>query len=165
MSAHRALDTIDHILLDRLQELGRIKRNELAELTGLSVPAVSERMRKLEEGGFISGYHAHVAPRTIGYDVCAFVSVTIDAARHYASFLNHVHATEEILECHAITGEGTHLIKVRVKNTDALEGLLMNMHSWPGIVRTVTTFVLSTHKESLRVPVPHETKKKSTITR
>ena len=147
------LDEIDTKLLDILQKKGRTTRIDLAEAVGFSLPSVSERLRKLEEGGYITGYHAYVDARKLGKDICAFVSVTVDSSRHFSQFLEHAHGTDEILECHAITGEGSHLLKVRTENTGSLEKLLARIQSWAGVVRTRTNLVLSTSKETMRVKV------------
>jgi Lrp/AsnC family leucine-responsive transcriptional regulator len=60
---------------------------------------------------------------------------------------------DEILECHAITGEGTHLLKVRTANTASLEKLLARIQAWAGVVSTQTSVVLSTSKETQRLRV------------
>ena len=147
------LDDIDVKILDILQKLGRTRRNDLAEKVGLSLPAVSERLRKLEEAGIISGYFAKVDHKQLGKDITAFVIATVDSSKHFTSFIEHVHSTDEILECHAITGEGTHVIKVRTDNTVSLEKLLAKIQSWQGVVKTTTSVVLSTTKETFRVKV------------
>jgi Lrp/AsnC family leucine-responsive transcriptional regulator len=153
MNSQRPLDEIDIALMDALQESGRTKRNELAETTGLSVPAVSERMRKLEEAGFITGYRALIDPRKMGWDVTAFIVATVDSSKHYQNFLDKVQKADEVIECHAITGEGTHLLKVRARTTEELEKLLAKIQSWIGVVRTMTRVVLSSPKETTSVPI------------
>jgi Lrp/AsnC family leucine-responsive transcriptional regulator len=143
-----ALDGIDFKILDILQQNGRTKRNELAEAVGLSLPSVSDRLRKLEEQGIIRGYHAHLDPAKLGRDITAFVLVSVDSSRHYQSFLDHATSTDEILEVHAVTGEGTHLLKIRTGNTRSLEKLLSKIQAWAGVVHTTTSMVLSSPKES-----------------
>src|SRR6266853_1634435 len=105
------------IILDVLQKHGRTRRNDLAELVGLSLPSASERLRKLEEAGYIKGYSAVVDYKKLGKDITAFIFVTVDSSRHYANLIEHALAADEILECHAITGEGSHLLKIRTENT------------------------------------------------
>ncbi len=153
MNAKHQLDEIDINILKALQRQGRIKQNTLAEMTGLSVPAIGERMKKLEGTGVIIGYHAIIDPRHIGVDVTAFISVIIDSSKHYQTFLDHVKGIDEIVECHAITGEGTHLLKVRTGNTAALEKLLSKIQSWQGVTRTMTRVVLSSPKETVNIPI------------
>ncbi|MGH2569295.1 MAG: Lrp/AsnC family transcriptional regulator [Bacteroidota bacterium] len=147
------LDETDIKILDLLQKQGRTRRNDLAEKVGLSLPAVSERLRKLEESGVIAGYFAKVDHKQLGKDITAFVVVTVDSSRHFGAFLEHVNSTDEILECHAITGEGTHVIKVRTDNTVSLEKLLAKIQSWQGVMKTTTSVVLSTTKETFRVKI------------
>lgn len=144
-------DQIDIKILDILQKNGRTRRSELAEAVGLSVPAVSERLRKLEEQGVIRGYHAHLDPAKLGKDITAFVLVNVDSSRHYQGFLDHANTTDEILEVHAVTGEGTHLLKIRTENTGTLEKLLSKIQAWAGVVHTSTSMVLSSPKESYRL--------------
>ena len=147
------LDGIDTTMMEILQKKGRTRRNDLAEAVGLSLPTVSERLRKLEENGFITGYFATVDPRKLGKDICAFIFVTVDSSRHYPGFLEHTHANDEILECHAITGEGSHLLKVRTANTASLEKLLAKIQAWSAVLNTRTNLVLSTSKETMRIKV------------
>ncbi len=151
------IDDIDLQLMELLQKNGRMKRNELAEKVGLSLPSASERLRKLEEQGYITGYAATLNPKALGKDITAFVVVTIDSSRHFNGFVEHATALEEVLECHAITGDGTHLLKLRTENTASLEKLLGRIQSWVGVAKTATSVVLSTRKETNRIRI-HSTK-------
>jgi Lrp/AsnC family transcriptional regulator, leucine-responsive regulatory protein len=150
-----ALDEIDVKILDILQHSGRIKRNVLAERVGLSLPAVSDRLEKLEAAGYINGYAAIVNYKKLGKDITAFIVVIVDSSKHYHSFLEHAGATDEILECHAITGEGTHLLKIRTENTSTLEKLLAKIQSWTGVTNTYTHLVLSSSKETTSIKIHH----------
>lgn len=147
------IDTIDAQILDLIQTQGRIKRSDVAEHVGLSVPAASERMRKLEERGVVTGYHARLAAKRVGFDVTAFVRVLSTGSEHYDEFIAGVTAMPEVLELHSITGEGSHMVKIRVRNTGALEGLLARLQALPGVRGTQTSIVLSTLKESSTLPV------------
>jgi Lrp/AsnC family leucine-responsive transcriptional regulator len=147
------LDDIDLKILEIIQKQGRTRRNDLAERVGLSLPAVSERLRKLEEAGIITGYFAKLDHHLLGKDVTAFVLTTIDSSKHYASFMEHVHSQDDILECHAITGEGTHLLKIRTQNTGSLEKLLAKIQSWNGVTKTTTSIVLSSPKETTVIKI------------
>ena len=153
MKHRHELDSIDFTILKVLQERARTKRSELAEETGLSVPAISDRLKHLEDSGVVKNYCAVVNHKKLGFDVTAFIAVTVDSSTHYENFLTKVSDTGEIIECHAITGEGTHLLKVRTKNTAALERLLSLIQSWGGVVKTTTRVVLSSPKETTRIPV------------
>jgi Lrp/AsnC family leucine-responsive transcriptional regulator len=149
------LDDIDQKILEIIQGQGRMRRNDLADRVGLSLPSVSERLRKLEEAGIITGYFAKLNHKLLGKDVAAFVLVTVDSSKHYNSFVEHVEAAEDILECHAITGEGTHLLKIRSDNTTALEKLLGKIQSWTGVTKTTTSIVLSSTKETTVLKIHH----------
>ena len=147
------IDAIDAKILSLLQENGRMKRNAIAEIVGLSVPSVSERMRKLQERGVLVGYHAVVDAKRLHYDITAFIRLTVDGSEHYDRVIEHACAEDEILEVHSSTGEGSHTLKVRTKNTTTLERLLSRIQSWPGVSGTRTSIVLSTFKETRRVAV------------
>lgn len=147
------VDAIDAKILELLQENGRMKRNAIAEVVGLSVPSVSERMRKLQERGVLTGYHAVVDAKRLHYDITAFLRVMVDGSEHYDEVVERACGLDEILEVHSSTGEGSHLFKVRTKNTTTLERLLSRIQSWPGVSGTRTSIVLSTFKETRRVAV------------
>ncbi len=148
-------DQIDVTILEILQKNGRTRRNEIAERVGLSLPAASERLRKLEENDYIQGYFAKINHKLLGKDITAFVTVTVDSSKHFHAFVEHASTTDEILECHAITGEGTHLLKVRTDTTGSLEKLLGKIQSWMGVAKSTTMVVLSTQKETFRIKVPN----------
>ncbi len=147
------IDEIDVKILEILQKEGRTKRNVLAERVGLSLPAASERLKKLEEAGIITGYYARLNHHLLGKDITAFIIATVDSSKHFSSFLEHASSTPEVLECHAITGDGTHIIKVRTENTAGLEKLLAKIQSWQGVAKTTTSVVLSTSKETTQIKI------------
>jgi Lrp/AsnC family leucine-responsive transcriptional regulator len=147
------LDDIDIKILEILQEKGRTKRNEIADKVGLSLPSASERLRKLEENKYIVGYTALLDYRRLGKDITAFIHVIIDSSKHYHSFIERATSQEEILECHAVTGEGSHLLKIRTESTMTLERLLSEIQSWPGVTGTRTSLVLSTSKETSKIKI------------
>ncbi len=141
------IDEIDVKILDILQKDGRIQRNRIAEKVGLTIPAVSERMRKLESKGIINGYHATIDHSAIGKDVTAFVFIMTAPIKDINQFINRFNDENDIRECHSITGEGSHLLKINTKNTSSLENLLTKIQSWPGVLQTRTFIVLSSYKE------------------
>ena len=146
------LDATDVLILDRLQRDGRAKRTELAEAVGLSIPSVSDRMRKLEARGVLTGFHATVDAKRLGQDVTAFVFVQSSGSEHYAEFVASVGALDEVQELHSVTGDGSHVVKLRVANTTALERTLARIQAVPGVRGTRTSLVLTTHKETSYVP-------------
>ncbi|MFA3782247.1 Lrp/AsnC family transcriptional regulator [Melioribacteraceae bacterium 4301-Me] len=147
------LDDLDIKVLRKLQQNGRTKRNELAEEVNLSIPSLSERLRKLEENKVIEGYYAKLNRHVFGYDIMAFIVVIMDSSKNYDKLTEHVKKTPEILECYSVLGEGSHIMKAVAKNTEELEKLLGKIQSWPGVTRTVTSFVLSTIKETTSLDI------------
>ena len=145
------IDDIDAQILHLLQAEGRIKRKDIAESVGLSIPSVSDRMRKLAERGVLVGYHAAVDAKRLGHDVTAFVWIQSSGSEHYAEFVEAVTAIEEVQELHSVTGDGSHIVKVRVRNTTALERLLARIQALPGVRGTRTSLVLTSWKESTYV--------------
>lgn len=143
------MDGIDIKLVSLLQGSGRISQNELAHAVGLSAPAVAERIRKLEDRGVIRQYTAIIDPHTLGLDVTAFISVVINGSKYYPVFAQRVTERPEVLECHSVTGQGSHLLKIRTDTTTSLERLLSDIQAWPGVQSTTTSVVLSTVKETV----------------
>lgn len=148
MTSPVRLDDIDLRLLELLQEHGRTSQHDLAQDVGLSSPAVGERLRKMEERGIIRRFTVVLDPRRIGRDVTAFIAVGMAGSPHYAAFRERVLASPEVMECHSITGQGSHLLKIRTDSTSTLEGLLADIQAWPGVQWTTTSIVLSTVKET-----------------
>jgi Lrp/AsnC family leucine-responsive transcriptional regulator len=149
------LDAVDLQILEVLQTQGRTKRNELADTVKLSIPAVSERLRKLEERGIIRSFSAVLEARKVGLEVTAFIFVMAESSTFYPEIIKRATAHEEILECHAITGEGSHILKARTRSTATLEKLLSQIQSWPGVKNTRTSIVLSSPKETTVLPLAH----------
>ena len=151
------LDDIDVAILNHLQENGRAQRNKIAELVNLSVPSVSERMKKLEERGLIEGYHAILNSKDFHFDITAFLFVQVDGSENYPYFVDKIADEPEVLECHSITGDGSHLLKVRTKNTSSFEQLLSRIQSWEGVDKTRSNLVLSSFKETRALPIEKAT--------
>ncbi|CAN5633582.1 Lrp/AsnC family transcriptional regulator [soil metagenome] len=134
-----------------LQDHGRISQHDLAQGVGLSAPAVGERLRKLEERGVIRHYTVVLDSRKLGRDVTAFIAVGINGSHHFQDFLARAVGCPEVLECHSVTGQGSHLLKIRTQSTSSLESLLAEIQAWPGVQWTTTSIVLSTNKETGRL--------------
>lgn len=147
------LKDTDKQICDILQANARIAFSSVAESVGLSVPAVSDHVRKLEEQGIIQGYHAKLNPEPFGFDITAFIFVDIESSLYYDSFIDHCRQLPEVLECHATTGNASHLLKIRTKNTRSLEKLLSALQQIKGVQRTITNLVLSTHIETFALNV------------
>ena len=142
---------VDRVLLAELARDGRASFTELAERVGLSVSAVHQRVRRLEQRGLIKGYRAVLDAPGLGLPLSAFVSITpIDVAQpdDAPARLAHLSAIEA---CHSVAGAESYILKVRVASPDALEGLLAEIRAAANVT-TRTTVVLSTFYED-RPPV------------
>src|SRR5215831_15786526 len=133
-------------ILSLLASDGRLSFTELARQTGLSVSAVQQRVRRLEERGVIRGYSALIDPEEAGLPLTAFVSIKpFDPAApdDAPERLAHLRAIEA---CHSVAGEENYILKVRVAEPSALENLLSEIRASAN-VSTRTTIVLSTPYE------------------
>jgi Lrp/AsnC family transcriptional regulator, leucine-responsive regulatory protein len=143
------VDDIDRKLLEMLQKDGRTPYAELGKAVGLAVSSVNERVRKLHERGVITGVHARVAPAALDLDLLAIVFVGWSDPSVEPAFLARVAEETAVLECHHVTGGWNYLLKVRVRNTSALEAFLGSVvKAVEGIQRTETLIVLSSTKET-----------------
>jgi len=140
------VEDINRQILRLLAEDGRLSFTELARQTGLSVSAVQQRVRRLEERGAIRGYAARIDPESAGLPLTAFVSIKpFDPAApdDAPQRLAHLEAIEA---CHSVAGEESYILKVRVPGPADLEELLQQIRAAAN-VSTRTTIVLSTPYE------------------
>ena len=142
------LDNKNIAILQLLQNNARMSASEIAEEVGLSVPAAAERIKKLTESEYVEGFRAKLNSRELGFDLNAFIAVDSASSDHYQEIIDEAIKNKSVLECHSVTGEGSHLLKVCVKNSTKLERLLSDIQAWPGVIRTHTMLVLSTYKET-----------------
>lgn len=141
------MDNTDHRILEELSGNGRATVSEISRRVNLSVPAVAERIRKLEEAGIIEGYFAKVSRSKSGLRLLVFIHVQIDKPENAERFRNSIAEIPSILECHHIAGPYDYLLKVLLEDTDALEAFMSSIKNIRGVVSTNTTVVLSTLKE------------------
>ncbi|KOX08849.1 Lrp/AsnC family transcriptional regulator [Nocardiopsis sp. NRRL B-16309] len=118
-----SLDETDLRLLRALQDDGRATYAELARQVDMSPSAVTERVRRLEETGVITGYSASVAPERLGFTVLAFVRLAYPTG-HYKPFHDLLASTPEITEAHHVTGEDCFLLKVLARDMRHLESVV-----------------------------------------
>ncbi len=148
------LDDIDLGILSLLQENCRTSLAKIGEQVGLSPPSVIERVKKLEDGGVIRGYHAILDARRLGMDITAFIGVYVSHPRSIGAFESEIETIEDVLECHHVTGSYTLLLKVKTANTSSLEALISRLRSINGVEKTETMVVLSTHTERSQLKLP-----------
>jgi len=146
-------DELDMRALRLLVRQGRMTWAELAQHLELSAPATAERVRRLEERGFISGYGALLDRDALGYGLTAFVAVDLASASHRASFLARMSELPEVLECHHVTGDHDYLLKIACRNPLHIDQLLNEqIKQNDEVARTRTVIVLGSPKESSFVP-------------
>lgn len=151
------MDTLDKKAISFLMKHGRATWAELGQLLSLSAPSAAERVRKLEEQGVLRGYAALADAASLGYPLTAYVSVTLASHRQRTVFLRAIEKIEQVAECHHVAGDDDYLLKVRCRGTQDLDHFLARqLKEKLGVARTRTTIVLSTAKESVRVPVAQE---------
>ncbi len=145
------IDKIDISILEIIQQDGRASVSDIAKAVKLSIPAAGERIKKLSEKGLINKFVAILNHKKAGLDLTAFVFIVSEHSDHYSKFVNEANNCKAVLECHSITGSGSHILKVRVENSQALEDLLYEIQNWPGVSRTQSNLVLSTYKEETEI--------------
>jgi Lrp/AsnC family transcriptional regulator, leucine-responsive regulatory protein len=152
-----SMDSLDKKAIKLLMRNGRATWAEVGQLLGLSAPSAADRIRKLEQRGVIRGYAALVDPASLGHPLTAFISVSLTSHRNRTAFLRAIEKLEQVAECHHITGDDDYLLKVRCRGTQALDHLLAKeLKDKLGVAHTRTIIVLSTAKESVRVPIDSE---------
>src|SRR2546426_10795561 len=112
----QSLDAKDRAILALVQRDAKLQQAEIAKRVGLSAASVNERLKKLDLSGVIRRYAAVVDPHAVGAGITAFVEVFIEQPRFERDFIDRVLATDEVQECHHITGEFSLLLKVRVRD-------------------------------------------------
>ena len=140
------LDHIDKQIIDILQQKGRDSASHIATEIGMSVPAVTDRIRKLQEAKVITGFQAIIDPRMVGLDVSALLTIISESSAYYTEVVEYAKKTEEVVQCFTTTGNGSHVLIIQTENTRSLEKLLRQIQAWPGVMRTETQIILSNYK-------------------
>jgi Lrp/AsnC family leucine-responsive transcriptional regulator len=148
------IDQTSRVILETLQSDARISNAEIGRRVGLAPSAVFERIKKLEERGAVRGYNANIDPAAVDLGLLAFVFVRAEerggAPRTEAALV----AIPEVQEVHHVAGEDCFMLKVRARDTAALNDLLANQIGALESVRsTKTTIVLRTAKETSTIPI------------
>jgi Lrp/AsnC family leucine-responsive transcriptional regulator len=144
----QGLDAKDRNILSLIQRDGKMSQALIAQHVGLSTAAVNERLKKLEQSGAIRRFTALVDPKAVGVQVTAFIEVFIEHPRYEEPFIKRVLEMDEVQECHHITGEFSVLLKVRVRDMESLQRLVISqLNGAEGVRQTRTVMVLSTVKE------------------
>ncbi|HWK73163.1 MAG TPA: Lrp/AsnC ligand binding domain-containing protein [Povalibacter sp.] len=157
MQREPKLDVIDRKILQTLQREGRISNVDLAKRVHLSPTPCFERVRRLEQGGYIQRYVAQLDPQRLGMGLLAFVEVSLDKTSPLAfeRFREIVADLAEVQECHMVAGGFDYLLKVRVTDMLAYRRFLgERISALPGVSRTHTYFVMEETKSTQEIPIP-----------
>ncbi len=156
MSEREKLDDIDRKILNILQSDGRITNTQLSKEIGLSAAPTLERVKKLENIGFILNYHADLDKAKIGLGLSTFVMVSLKGHNKESIqvFIDHIHDIDEIIECHHITGSGDFILRVIAKDIASYQKLMLEKVTEIPVVDNLQSMViLSTFKDSKVMPV------------
>jgi Lrp/AsnC family transcriptional regulator, leucine-responsive regulatory protein len=148
------MDSIDCKIASLIQADGRVSCEKIGHQIGLSLSAVNDRIKKLQQKGVIIKWEARLCPEKTGLNTLAFLYVLIDEA---PTFLDTIRSMPEILECHHITGEWSYLLKIRCRSLAHFEEILSHkIMKIGGIRRTESIIALSSPIEKSELPLELE---------
>ncbi|MEA5471482.1 Lrp/AsnC family transcriptional regulator [Spirulina sp. 06S082] len=145
------LDETDWQILQTLQQEGRLSFSELGRRVGLSSPAATERVRKLEDAGIITGYCAQVNAEVLGLPLKAFIQLTTTPDR-YPPAIATMEALPEILRSYHVTGDSSFVIEAIASSMSHLEAIINKLSQYG---QTSTSIVLSNPVFKNRIEPSH----------
>ncbi|GAA3582363.1 Lrp/AsnC ligand binding domain-containing protein [Marinobacter xestospongiae] len=152
----KGLDRLDRKILLELQKHGRLSYVELAERVGLSATPCVERVRRLENDGYIEGYYARLNPQLLGYSMLVFVEISLSYQSRdaFEKFNEAVESLPFMLECHLVSGDADYLIKARITDISEYRALLGDMLlKLPGVKNSKSYIVMEEVKETFELPI------------
>ena len=158
MAESLLLDRIDLRLLSLLQQEGRATNADLAAQVNLSASACLRRIQRLEAGGVIRGYAALVEPKAVGLGLQAFVRVQLEKHGQLGldRFIEGVNSWDEVVACHALTGDMDYLLQVVVQDLEHFSQFLLDkLINATGVADVNSSFVLRTVKQTRSLPLGH----------
>ena len=146
MATKPTLDAIDRRILALLSADGRASYQSVADRVGLSRPAVMERVKRLEESGYITGYGAQLDRKKLGYPVTAFVAMRYGNPTYVGdeSRIRQMAKHPGVLECHHVAGEDCYILKVVAPYLEGVQAILRTLTEGQKSINTRTTIVLGT---------------------
>lgn len=157
MSQQLKLDKTDRKILEILQKSAKITNAQLSKEIGLSPAPTLERVKKLENQGVITSYHAKLNTEKIGLGVSTFVLVTLRGhnRENIEQFMQEIEKIEEVIECHHITGAGDFILRIISRDIRTYQKLMLEKVSDIKVVDNMQSMVvLSTFKDSKVLPIP-----------
>ncbi|AMP02358.1 Lrp/AsnC ligand binding domain-containing protein [Collimonas sp. NPDC087041] len=150
------LDKISKKILAELQNDGRISNVDLSARVNLSPAACLERVRKLQEAGYILHYSAQLNPQLLDVALLVFIEVVLDRTTPevFDAFSQSVQIIPEVLECHMVAGGFDYLVKARVKDMNAYREFLgKSLLQLKGVRETHTYAVMEEVKHTTKLPI------------
>ena len=146
------MDSIDYAILDELKDNGKVSASGISKKVNLSIPAVAERIRKLENGNVIEKYTVKINRKQVDKCLLAFIFVNVDGTDNIENFRKIIIEQNCVLECHHVAGNYDYLLKVAVKDTQDLEIFLSDtLKKIKGVSNSNTIITLMTLKEEINV--------------
>ena len=153
------LDQLDLNILKKLQENGKITNLQLSKDIGLSPAPTLERVKKLENQGFIQSYHALVQESKLNLGITAFMQISLIRQRDNAisNFINQINQIDEVMECYNVTGQADYLLKIIVADIIAFDFLVKEKLSLIDEIRNMhSMIVISKDKYSSVLPYKYK---------
>jgi DNA-binding Lrp family transcriptional regulator len=150
------VDGFDLKMLAALQDDGRLTNQQLADAVGLSASQCSRRRTRLEEDGIVAGYHADLAAERLGFNVVAFVHITLathspDNAKHFRDLVQRV---DDVQEAYSLTGDADYLLKIILRDLKSLSDIVNNvLMPHPSIAHVRSSIVLDRLKATTKLPL------------
>ncbi len=151
-SFSQEIDTVNKRILEELQHDPRLTMSELGRRIGMSSPAVTERVRRLEETGVIQGYRLEINPVALGLPIAAYIRIRPNAGQ-LPRIVELAQQIPEVVECHRVTGEDCFVLKVHIPAIDQLDRLLDSFLLYGS---TTTTIIQSTPVPLRPPPLPED---------
>jgi Lrp/AsnC family leucine-responsive transcriptional regulator len=144
------MDKTDLNILKILKKNGRATVSEMSKMVNLSIPAVSERIKKMEETNIIKQYTVKINREKMDYKLLVTIFVGLDHKDNVKYFRDEIVNFDEVMECHHIVGEYDYMLKVLLKDIQELEVFISNkLKSIKGVQKSNTILILSTLKEEI----------------
>lgn len=145
------MDNIDIKILKLLQNNARITASEISSKINLSIPAVSDRLKKLDASGVIEKYTAIISTKKMNKSLTVIMFVSLENPKFADKFIEIIQKEDEIIECHYLAGDFDYALKIITTNTETLEMILNRIKLVAGVQKTKTTVTLSTIKNNYSI--------------
>ncbi|MBP5192514.1 MAG: Lrp/AsnC family transcriptional regulator [Eubacterium sp.] len=149
------MDKLDMKILNSLKKNARLTSSAISEEVGLSVSAVIERIKKMENTGLIKGYTIDIDQNKVGNSTVALMDVSLKHPDYYSSFVELIKKNNNIAACYYQTGEFDFVLKIVTDSTDGLDDVYRDVKGFEGVEKTETHIVLRTLKEEVAL-LPEE---------